>query len=77
MLPTSHNQRKRLPTALLQFSFTENSGFLLLQRIIPTEEFVNAVDFVVCNTAEHICEPGLQINAIKLGRLCRIPNYAE
>jgi hypothetical protein len=27
--------------------------------------------------AEHIGQPGLRIDVVELGRLCRLPNYAE
>jgi hypothetical protein len=27
--------------------------------------------------AEHIGQPGLWIDIVELGRLCRLPNYAE
>jgi hypothetical protein len=29
------------------------------------------------NAGEDIAEPGLRINAVHFGRLCRTPNYAE
>jgi len=35
------------------------------------------VDVVIGNPGEHIGDPGLRIDAVQLGRLCRHPNYAE
>ena len=35
------------------------------------------MDIVIVDTCEHIGEPGLRINVVELGRLCRMANYAE
>jgi hypothetical protein len=35
------------------------------------------VDGVIVDAGEHVSEPGLGINAVELGRLCRTANYAE
>jgi hypothetical protein len=35
------------------------------------------VDVVIGNPGEHIGDPGLRIDVIELGCLCRHPNYAE
>jgi hypothetical protein len=33
-------------------------------------------DRVVGDAHEHVGEPGLRIDVVELGRLCRAPNYA-
>jgi hypothetical protein len=35
------------------------------------------VDGVIVDPREHVGEPGLGIDVVELGRLCRPPNYAE
>ena len=40
-----------------------------LGEVIPWQQFVNPVGFVIGYTAEGICEPGLGIDAIELGGL--------
>ena len=32
---------------------------------------------VVGDAAQHVGEPSLRVDAIELGGLCRLPNYAE
>jgi hypothetical protein len=35
------------------------------------------VDRVVVDAREHVGDPGLRIDVVELGGLCRPPNYAE
>ena len=41
------------------------------------EEFSQVSDLMIGDPGQHLSEPGLRIDAVELGRLCRPPNYAE
>ena len=38
---------------------------------------MQAAGVVVGNAPQHVGEPGLRIEVVELGGLCRLPNYAE
>ena len=44
---------------------------------IPRQEFSQVSDLMIGDPGQHVSEPGLRIDAVELGRLCRPPNYAE
>ena len=44
---------------------------------IPRQEFSQISDLMIGDPGQHVSEPGLRIDAVELGRLCRPPNYAE
>jgi hypothetical protein len=44
---------------------------------IPGQQLIKTVDVVIGDPGEHIGDPGLGIDVIELGCLCRHPNYAE
>ncbi len=44
---------------------------------MPRQEFVNAFGGVIRQASQHVGEPGLWIDVVELGALCRPPNYAE
>jgi len=44
---------------------------------VPGQKLIQPVDNVVVDAREHVGEPGLWIDVVELGGLCRPPNYAE
>jgi hypothetical protein len=44
---------------------------------MPGQQLVQFSGRVIIDPAEHVGEPGLRINAVQLGGLCRPPDYAE
>jgi hypothetical protein len=44
---------------------------------IPGQQFVEFLGRMLGDARENVGEPGLRINIVHLGRLCRPPNYAE
>ena len=44
---------------------------------VPGKEFVNALGGVIRQASQHVGEPGLRVDVVELGGLCRPPNYAE
>jgi hypothetical protein len=44
---------------------------------VPRQQFVDAVDGMVCDAAQHLAQVPLGVQPIELGRLRRAPNYAE
>jgi hypothetical protein len=50
---------------------------LYLGGPVPRQKLVEPVDGVIVDPGEHVGKPGLGIDVIEFGRLCRAPNYAE
>jgi len=44
---------------------------------VPRQQLVEPAGGVIGNAAQHVGEPGLRIDIVELGGLCRIPNYAD
>jgi hypothetical protein len=44
---------------------------------VPGQKLIQLVDGVVVDAHKHVGEPGLRIDVVELGGLCRPPNYAE
>ena len=44
---------------------------------IPRQQFVEFLGRMLGDAPRDVSEPGLRINIVRLGRLCRPPNYAE
>ena len=55
-----------------------SSSFGLLGLLpIPREQVCDSADGVIWKLGQHVSEPGLRINVVHLGCLCRPPNYAK
>jgi len=50
---------------------------LLIGRPSPRQQRCEVGDLVIVDARQHVGEPGLWIDAVELGGLCRPPNYAE
>jgi len=53
-------------------------GFLLAVALpVPGQELVDLLGRVMLQAREHVGEPGLRVDVVEFGGLCRMPNYAE
>jgi hypothetical protein len=50
---------------------------LAFPRDVPRQQFVDAVDGVVCDAAENLTQVAFRVQAVELDGLRRAPNYAE
>jgi hypothetical protein len=44
---------------------------------VPGQKFIDALGGMVLQAGEDIGEPGVRIDVVDPGGLCRLPNYAE
>jgi hypothetical protein len=44
---------------------------------VPGQELADPLGGMIRQSRQHVGEPGLRIDLIELGSLCRPPNYAE
>ena len=60
---------------------TPDSGCLIDALVsvapVPRQQIIEPMNRMLGNASEDVGEPGLRINIVHLGRLCRPPNYAE
>ena len=44
---------------------------------MPMQQFINTINFMVGNSGKCVRQPGLRVDAVEFGCLCRTLNYAE
>ena len=44
---------------------------------VPGQQIIKALGWLARDAGQHIGQPGLRVDIVHLGRLCRTPNYAE
>jgi hypothetical protein len=50
---------------------------LALALPIPRRELIDALGRMILQARQDVGEPGLRVDVVELGGLCRPPNYAE
>jgi hypothetical protein len=50
---------------------------VLLQFPVPGQQLGDALGRMILQARQHVGQPGLRIDVVELGGLCRPPNYAE
>ena len=74
----AYNLQKRLRESAAAGATLCGGGVLGRRGVpVPGEQLVQAAGVVVGNAPQHVGEPGLRIEVVELGGLCRLPNYAE
>jgi hypothetical protein len=44
---------------------------------VPGQQIADPLGGIIGQARQHVVEPGLRIDIVELGGLCRLPNYAE